>query len=576
MNKMGKYQYFAQHMHMHSSYQPGGSMEGHLFHAANMGMKYIWFTDHDIRMGRKRFQIDGFDFEEDTLFVEEANGRSHGFQMHEEETEDSQWKAVLTGETSFTGSQCLKISGNSHGNVWKGLSVSFSSSGRRHCASLMAGITLEIAVLAKEFKDCRVILDVQMSQRPPEHTCAHLLYVIGDMDGLEAQPHTVVIPLASTEGWHKYILNLSEDVTNAYAHDKRVGGLDNAFDTISLRVEAKNRSAVAYFDDFIIRILKNCEETRSEQKRVAAELGRQYGITTFVATEISAAGPHKNCFSTTVPIIPYDKFDYRLTHEEAIAWVQKHGGIFALNHPFEEYKKMVLDEAQKEMCLRNKADEFIQNKAWGASLIEVGYPMGRSTFSLQMHLRLWDKLTEAGVFLTGYGSSDNHSNKTKWYDDNNFAAWIGVEAEEAEPIKEEAFIAAMKSGNVYTGNPVVLKGQVSLETEDGVPMGSVLITGDEAFSTKILFQSEVQAGWHFRFVSNGEVVSDRILDEKKWNPDNRFEFSYKMTATKPVNFVRAEMYDENGLCIMLTNPIHIWRKDLCNVLHMHTERMILT
>ena len=178
--------------------------------------------------------------------------------------------------------------------------------------------------------------------------------------------------------------------------------------------------------------------------------------------------------------------------------------------------------------------------------------------------------------MTGYGSSDNHSNKTKWYDDNNFAAWIGVEAEEAEPIKEEAFIAAMKSGNVYTGNPVVLKGQVSLETEDGVPMGSVLITGDEAFSTKILFQSEVQAGWHFRFVSNGEVVSDRILDEKKWNPDNRFEFSYKMTATKPVNFVRAEMYDENGLCIMLTNPIHIWRKDLCNVLHMHTERMILT
>ena len=71
------------------------------------------------------------------------------------------------------------------------------------------------------------------------------------------------------------------------------------------------------------------------------------------------------------------------------------------------------------------------------------------------------------------------------------------------------------SGNVYTGNPVVLKGQVSLETEDGVPMGSVLITRDEAFSTKILFQSEVQAGWHFRFVSNGEVVADRILDEKK-------------------------------------------------------------
>ena len=77
---MKKYKYFAQHMHMHSCYQPGASMEGHMYHATKLGMKYIWFTDHDIRMGRKKFQVDGFDFEKEALLIEEI-GRSLGFKL---------------------------------------------------------------------------------------------------------------------------------------------------------------------------------------------------------------------------------------------------------------------------------------------------------------------------------------------------------------------------------------------------------------------------------------------------------------------------------------------------------------
>lgn len=36
-----------------------------------------------------------------------------------------------------------------------------------------------------------------------------------------------------------------------------------------------------------------------------------------------------------------------------------------------------------------------------------------------------------------------------------------------------------------------------------------------------------------------------------------------------VNLIRSEVYDENGLCNMLTNPTHIWRKDLRAILHMN-------
>ena len=556
---MKKYKYFAQHMHMHSSYQPGASMEGHMYHAANLGMKYIWFTDHDIRMGRKPFYVDRFDFEDESLFVIEENGRSQGFKLLEENDESCQ--AVLTKDTCFSGSQCLKISAHSDKDEWKGGGVYFWSSGKRHCSSLMAGTSLEIAAMLKESKNSRVIFDVRLSQRPPENECAHLLYVLGNTEGLKVGAHTAVIPLPAAEGWQKYTLDLSHDVLKQTALEQGVGGLDNAFDTISIIVEARNGVAEAYFDDLRIHVKEKFEPVRNVQKKVAKEKGEQYGVTPFVATEISIAGPHKNCFTTSVPIIPYDEYDYKVTHEEAIDWVKKYGGIFALNHPFEKfYKDKITEEKDVEDRVEWLLEEFIQHKAWGATLMEVGYPVGRDAFNLKPHLSLWDKLTEAGIILTGYGSSDNHSNRTGWYEGNNFCNWLGVVSEEAEPVREEAFVEAMKCGRCYMGNPVVLKGDVCFETEDGLPMGSVIMADSPEQCQNIRFYcNKAKSDWKFRLVSNGQVVAEQMLGAES------FEYKYVLHSEKPISFVRAELYDENGVCIMLTNPIHIWRKDLGDI-----------
>ena len=556
---MKKYKYFAQHMHMHSSYQPGASMEGHMYHAAKLGMKYIWFTDHDIRMGRKKFCVDGFDFENESLFVMEESGRSQGFKLLEENGES--YQAVLTKDTCFSGSQCLKISAHSVKDEWMGGGVYFWSSGKRHCSSLMAGTSLEIAAMLKESKNSRVIFDVRMSQRPPENECAHLLYVLGNTEGLKVGAHTAVIPLPAAEGWQKYTLDLSHDVLQQTAMEQGVGGIDNAFDTISIIVEARNGVAEAYFDDLRIHVKEKFEPVRNVQKKVAKEKGEQYGVTPFVATEISIAGPHKNCFTTSVPIIPYDEYDYKVTHEEAIDWVKRYGGIFALNHPFEKfYNDKVSEEKDVEDRVEWLLEEFIQHKAWGATLMEVGYPIGRDAFNLKPHLSLWDKLTEAGIILTGYGSSDNHSNRTGWYEGNNFCNWLGVASEEAEPVREEAFVEAMKCGRCYMGNPVVLKGEVCFETEDGLPMGSVIMADSPKQCQNIRFYcNKSKTDWKFRLVSNGQVVAEQVLGAES------FAHKYVLHPEKPVNFVRAELYDENGVCIMLTNPIHIWRKDLGDI-----------
>lgn len=545
-------------------------MEGHMYHAAQLGMKYIWFTDHDIRMGKKPFEITSFDFEEDSLWVEEENGRAHGFGVSD--GEETCFKVELTKENCFTGTQCMKITAKSDSNSWKGGNVFFKSNGKRHCSSLMAGIKLELAVMAEDWTDCRLILDVRMSQRPPEHECAHLFYVLGDTDGftinnhesiLARRPHTAVMTITPAKGWQKYTLNLSEDVLRKEIQASGIGGLDNGFDTLSITLESRNSTAVVYMDDFKIHVQEKWEAVREVQKKVAKEKGFLYGITPFVGTEISAAGPHKNCFFTKVPIIPYDEFDYNVTHEDAIAWVKKYGGIFALNHPFEKYKGKELTDDEKEEHFNNMAEEFIKHRAWGATLMEVGFPLGRGGFSQEMHLRLWDKLTEAGIFLTGYGSSDNHSNRGGWYEGNNFATWLGVPEEEEEPVREDAFIEAMKSGRCYTGNPVVLKGSIRFETEEGVPMGAVLVSDALEPGHTIHFVCEkAVAGWKFRLVHNGQVTVDKTIEPADLREDDTFTVSYFMKGEKAVEFVRAELYDADGTCIMLTNPIHFVRRDL--------------
>jgi len=68
--------YYPMHMHMHTCHQPGASMEGHIYNASLLGMKYIRFTDHDNRVGLKKNALKSFDFSRGELSYEYAQGVS--------------------------------------------------------------------------------------------------------------------------------------------------------------------------------------------------------------------------------------------------------------------------------------------------------------------------------------------------------------------------------------------------------------------------------------------------------------------------------------------------------------------
>lgn len=530
-----RYIYHPMHMHLHAACDHGASMAMHMHNAQQLGMRYIWFTDHDTRTGEKQKQVHGYTFDTPALLRQES-GSFFGFTPADE--------AILWQINPEEHRLRLRFCGGTDAS-WQGSGVVFGSSGTRHTAPLAANVTLSFDAL--DFiptENTRLILDVTLSQRPPECVKAHLLYVLGSTDGLES-PHTQVLPLSGS------VFPLSEDVS----WEPAIGGRDNAFDTVTLRLEARNGAiAEASFGDFRIHVEKHYEQAHAALKEAAAKAGRNFGITPFVSFEVSGSGCHKNCYGTQVPTIDYREWNYQVPVREAAAHIKSHGGIFAINHPFAigELKRKEFTEPQRLRVLAKMQAELVANGAYGADLMEVGFPQGRNGFSLEEYLLLWDMLTVSGLLLTGYGSSDSHRDNTGWFSGNNFAAWIGVSETLTHPIPEQAFTEAMKKGRLYTGDPVKLRGAADFRTEEGYPMGTVLLSHKRE-SAELFFTAEnTQSGWRFRLVENGmEVYSQELTG-------GSFIHRSRLSPGKiSVNFQRAELWDETGRCILVTNPIYL-------------------
>ena len=527
--------YHPMQMHLHTCHQPGGSMEGHIYNAQKLGMQYIRFTDHDTRTGRKECPVTCFDFSKGEL---EYNDCKHGTVALD-----------LFGDPDYrfeNGALVLKDMKKE-----KRSGVYLRSSGKRHTSTLLADVKLTLGFDYELPEGARILLDVRLSQRPPEHKAAHFKYVLGGLSAA-CNPEVVEKMLEpSPDG--VYILDLTADIESADS----IGGLDNVFDTLLVTLEggasiSLNRFEISTkygFNDVILR-----------QRELADKIGEKYGVKPFVTTEISAAGQHKNVFDTKVPVINYEELGYRVSQDQAIEHVKRYGGIFGYNHPFEnnEYKKGGFTEEDIPALVEKEAEYLIENKLFGATLMEVGFIDGRGLFGLKEYLELWDRLSLAGVFVTAYGDSDSHDNRKGWFDGNNFAAWIFAPNEEKFPIDEKHFVFSMKAGRVYTGDPVYLKGKIELNV-DAVPMGGVVSVDKKHYCRvrRLYFRNaKALEGSVVRVIVDGECV---YTDEV--SADGNYELTYTFTPSNAISFVRVEAYNSDGRCILLTNPIYFVRTE---------------
>ena len=583
--KRGKY--YAVPLHMHSCFEGRASMRGHICQATRLGMEYIWITDHDFLMGKSRNWVDGISFADGILEQVEPEEKTDekiaamfnlvipfGTTIDEDKQKeinaslienlkrrksfrlkDDELHCMLSVDNNSCNQKCMKITAKADKtSQWKKSVIEFVVAGDRaqHAfkCSLLAGVSIRfpMELNGQVDDDLRIAFCASMSQQCPDFKTAGIRYVIGNMDSSEAdrllpQPSLIPeIPCSFING-ETVVLNLSDDA------EKYVrGGLDNAFWRFWIEIELRNgRQLEAFIGDVKIERKYEYEEVLKRQRKLAAEIGREYGVIPIVTNEITAAGQHKISFCTKVPVIDYS--EGTKTHEFAVEWVKKHGGIFSLNHPYADWKRIPVKPEDKAVVIENIAQHYISHRCWGASMMEVGFPQGRDNFEHQDYLTLWDKLSQAGIFISGYGDSDNHNNVSNWLDGNNFCSFLYSE----NPC-EDSFVETMKCGNLYAGDPVQFKGQLAFGTAEGAVMGQVVeISELDTEKTECLNIHHAPEKATLVWVINGmrqvKVATGREVNER-----------FRVPLMRDVNFVRAEMYMESGRCIMLTNPIYFVRK----------------
>jgi len=287
-------------------------MEGHFYNAQKLGIKHMYITDHDVRMGPRKNHINGYDFSKAGLFTNEPSPdprrpRWHGFKEVKADE----------GTSYFVADGMLMMEAQGGNDEWTELSLVFDTSQKRHEYALLANVILNMYMqVSVEDEDSRAIVDVELSQRPPDFGFGHIKYVFGNVEGLES-PHTAIIPVTAKSCFAEYVFSLLADAQS-------VGGGDNVLRRMSLTLSARRgKKAELKIAKFSLSWDMEFEEGRRAQQRLADELGKKYGVKAFVTSEITGAGPHKNCFSTRVPVINYRERNFCVTDEQAMEYVRE-------------------------------------------------------------------------------------------------------------------------------------------------------------------------------------------------------------------------------------------------------------
>jgi hypothetical protein len=536
-------------IHLHGSLSEGpGSMEWQVSQASAAGIDVLWWTDHDWRV-LYLTHVDGFDFEEATYNatldwfvapIADVPGKIKWWGVH---SNSLLGKAYLVMDDAYDGSKSLKLQGTSRSDSrWQELSYRFDSNRQRHKRALASDVSLGIAIKVEEpvGSDAEVFVNIALSEHPASRH--ELQYVISDFpDSMALSPET--IPLTYTVGaWAFYELPVTADAERVYPN-----GDDNSLSQVSLGVRARNGATVrALFDTYEIHhdIALQGQGLLAEQVHI---LERYDQVTNLVGTEVSYHSPHLNAFCDGLPeLLDYDAVDQSTYAETAVAQAHAQGCLVSYNHPAGTIGGPVQPPDEQETRSLELALELLDNAAWGADLLEVGY-LARGGLDLEHHLRTWDRLTANGLFLCGNGTSDAHGREWAMRT-NHLMSWVWSGGEDAPSLLSGLRDCRVYFGDIYLwdgdldlvvegthmgGDVSVLKGEVNLEVIlTPVPDGEVR-----------LVQGIIQPGLDVEYVRNGEVI----------NPGSQV-----ISDTTRSSFVRIEVWRDQTP-IVFSNPIRIIR-----------------
>ena len=546
-------------MHVHASMSEGnGSWRAANVQAKKIGLDVLWWSDHDWRMAYHTYNR-AFSFDGPELTTSVATYYEPGTDLdaavsnpameitlapHRGNGDVKDTIARTTTERATDGERSLEVAAAAASAGWQRYFYEIDSTRRTMKRSLASKVTLSFAVFAEAGDEAIAAVRVDLSQQPPDMKAGTIYYVLTtaaerDLATLEDVATNVVRLPFQAGTWNRAKVDVTRD-----ADRLGLGGIDNAMVAVSFGVLTRGPLARAFFDDYRIDHELQGEALRDEARAMAARYQKEYGVINYVGQELSYQA-HMNPLGERVPMIDHRKHPAGLSARETSDFVHANGGILSLNHIFGTSRPPPGLNPKDPASVRSFEDarirELTENRAYGADILEVGYPT--RVLPMTSFLRVWDALSAAGIDIVGNGISDTHGAIAGWYDGNNFVSWVWARSASMADI-----IDGFRRGDVYFGDPARFKGTLTLLTEDGHRMGSVVVTQKPEHRLRVRIEGLPIAA-RVRMVVDGQPGSDET-------PAGSTFDKQLLVNTSRQSFVRVEAYAGDGDPLVFSNPIY--------------------
>lgn len=557
-------------MHIHASFsEQEGSMAGQLQQAAQNKVDVIWWTDHDYRMSAMRFRKVVHFNSLDSELGEDGKAwrwvRSTGGSPLPDDTSGVVASPVSPLDPDNSGS--LRIAARSSGSAsaYRQFYADSYAAGYDYRSNL-TGQSLSIEVFPQSIgQDSYLELRIDSSRHPAKSGRPAGIYSISYRFGGAGAPSsrvakgiTGIVTVPVTRGaWNSVTIHPGRDIAALWNDvDSRDFGL---YGLTLAAVSQRGALAAGAFD--YLRFSRNVAgqvPLQVQRSLVAAYAPAFPTVAQRQGLEVSWTGQHVNWFGGAVALPDYTGVPRDLSHvQQMVDFIHRGGGVASLNHPFGASDGPVLPIDQQNANVLKVGQQTLQYGAFGCDLIEVGYPE-RARMDMRHHLDLWDICSRNALFLTGNGTSDDHSG-TAWISKaNNWLtyAWAASDS-------EAALQQAMLSGRLYTASLSAFRGALDLVADGLCPMGSVTVSQVASRALKLV-ASGLPSGSSVHLRQGTVDYAGAVAAGTKVvasYPAAAFVSGHldQQVDTRASSFVRTEVLDAAGHLIAISNPIWLLR-----------------
>lgn len=543
-------------LHLHGSLSEGSAtMAHHSAEAERLGYDGLWWSDHMSRqMAGTYLNAVGF---EDSLQQQNGNWFLSEFQL--EEDLPSSCHLEFQHDDPPQGGAYLRAShAVPSGAGWSESRLVFQNTQRFHHRSLISRPVVKLRLRLDSLGGNSVFLvRVRLSSRAdglsPEGVVNTLEYHPGSMHPPAPAPNVQQIPLQGFDPdlWNEVVLPVGQDAVGRFWE-----GEDQALTGVELVLLAKRGKQISMdIDDFRIELAGPVDlPVFQAQEQILAS---RHSTSLFHHVGMEVDGPVQQpvlAISTRDHLIALYPagipalIDYRdpgslpeLYPASGVDAVHAAGGVAILAHIFGALTDSgVKPDAQaRQLVLR-----LLQNQAWGADAIEVGYPFRQRP--LADFLFVWDQLSARGIYLTGIGSSDDHDVLPWDLRQNRWASLVRSTGSTASEL-----LTAIRGGQVVFGDPTAfapdgdllfeqLGGAYSMgdvvPTAGGQQQLHVVVTGAQAGDELVLLRNAAEVQ---RLPFTGATL-DAVLSQEVAAGD----------------WLRLEIRDAADAAFLLSNPIY--------------------